>query len=302
ATVKTFENTGTISGLNGFIALKGTIDNFINKGTIEATGQGGGEAAIRIHTAELQFSSITNFTNEGIIKSSSNGVLIESGNKIGTLTNQGTIESKLNGIDFIDDGGHSSPDKAELGKIVLEEGSSIKAQKKGINMDNQTAKTITTHGIEVKAGASVSGGEAGIYLGKGKEITAPITVSGTVSGGNAGIVNEGSITAPITVSGTVSGGNAGIVNEGRMARGIINDGEAELVILSRGLVEENEDGNTVTNDGSGSVRIKEWVVTTNEDTGRLRTVHVGGSNRANVKVNSITVDQSGLDINQLNDI
>ncbi|VEG60163.1 autotransporter beta-domain-containing protein [Campylobacter jejuni subsp. doylei] len=279
ATVNTFENTGLISGLSGFITIKGTIETFINKGIIESKGQGGGEAAIRIHTAQLDFSSITNFTNTGTIKSASNGILIESGNKIGTLTNKGTIESKLNGIDFLDDGGYSSPDNTDLGKIVLEEGSSIKAEKKGINIDHQTARSIRVDGIEVKAGASVSGDEAGIYLGKGKEITAPITISGTVSGGNAGIVNEG-----------------------RMAKGIINDGEAELVISNQGLVEENNDGNTVANNGSGSVRIKEWVVTTNEETGRLRTVHVGGSNTENVKVNSITVDQSGLDLNELNDI
>ncbi|ABS43587.1 autotransporter beta-domain protein [Campylobacter jejuni subsp. doylei 269.97] len=304
ATVKTFENTGLISGISGgFITIKGTIENFINKGTIEATGQGGGEAAIRIHTAELQFSSITNFTNTGTIKSNSNGVLIESGNKIGTLTNQGVIESKLNGIDFIDDGGHSSPDNAELGKIVLESGSSIKAEKKGINIDNQTAKTITTNGIEVKAGASVSGDEAGIYLGKGKEITAPITVSGTVSGGNAGIVNEGSITAPITISGTVSGGNAGIVNEseGRMARGITHNGEGELVISNQGLVGKDDEGNTVTNN-KGNVTIKDWVVSTNEETGKLDTVVVGGTKTDSVKVSNITVDQSGLELEELNEI
>ncbi|ENY6720894.1 autotransporter outer membrane beta-barrel domain-containing protein, partial [Campylobacter jejuni] len=120
ATVKTFENIGLISGPSGFIALKGTIENFINKGTIESTSQGGGEAAIRINTTELEFSSITNFTNDGIIKSASNGVLIESGNKIETLTNKRTIESKLNGIGFLDDGGNTSPDNTHLGKIVLE--------------------------------------------------------------------------------------------------------------------------------------------------------------------------------------
>ncbi|SUW98551.1 autotransporter beta-domain-containing protein [Campylobacter jejuni subsp. doylei] len=279
ATVKTFENTGLISGLSGFITIKGTIENFINKGTIESTGQSGGEAAIRIHTAQLDFSSITNFTNTGTIKSASDGVLIESGNKIGTLTNKGTIETQLNGISFFDDGGISSPDKADLGKIILEKDSSIKARNNGININNKTTKTIKVGGIEVQKGASVSGGEAGIYLSKTDEITAPITVSGTVSGGNAGIVNEG-----------------------RMAKGITHNGEAELVISNQGLVGEDDKGNTVANNGSGSVRIKEWVVTTNEETGKLRTVHVGGKNTANVKVNSITVDQSGLDINELNDI
>ncbi|ENE6868763.1 autotransporter outer membrane beta-barrel domain-containing protein, partial [Campylobacter jejuni] len=202
----------------GFITTKGNIETFINKGTIESTSQGGGEAAIRIQTAYLDFSTITHFTNEGTIKSSSNGVLIESGNKIGTLTNKGTIETQLNGISFFDWGGN--PDNARLDKIILEPGSSIKAEKKGINIGHETTKNIKVDGIEVKAGASVSGDEAGIYLGESKEITAPITISGTVSGGNAGIVNKGSITAPITISGTVSGGNAGIVNEGKMTKGI----------------------------------------------------------------------------------
>ncbi|EPZ7279396.1 autotransporter outer membrane beta-barrel domain-containing protein, partial [Campylobacter jejuni] len=245
ATVKTFENTGTISGPFGFITTQGTIDTFINKGIIESKGKSydGKEAAIRIQTAMTSVSTITHLINEGTIKSDShNGILIESGNKIGTIINKGTIETKLNGISFFDYGPGSSPEETQLGKIILEPGSSIKAEKNGIDIDVKTTKTIKADGIEVKAGASVSGGEAGIYLAKGDEIKAPITVSGTVSGGNAGIVNEGSITAPITISGTVSGGNAGIVNEseGKMAKGITHEGEDELVILSRGLVGKDE--------------------------------------------------------------
>ncbi|VEJ46308.1 autotransporter beta-domain-containing protein [Campylobacter jejuni subsp. doylei] len=278
ATVNTFENTGLISGLNGLVILKGTIENFTNSGTIESTSQGGGEAAIRIQTAELDPSSITNFTNDGIIKSSSNGVLIESGNKIETLTNKRTIESKLNGIGFLDDGGHTSPEETHLGKIVLESGSSIKAEKNGIDIDVKTTKTIKVGGIEVKAGASVVGREAGIYLSKTDEITAPITVSGTVSGGNAGIVNEG-----------------------RMAKGIVHEGEGELVISNQGLVGKDNDGNTVTNN-SGSVTIKDWVVTTDEKTGKLDTVRIGGKKTENVQVTNITVDQSGLELEELNEI
>ncbi|EOH9964926.1 autotransporter outer membrane beta-barrel domain-containing protein, partial [Campylobacter jejuni] len=281
ATVKTFENTGTISGPFGFITTQGTIDTFINKGIIESKGKSydGKEAAIRIQTAMTSVSTITHLINEGTIKSDShNGILIESGNKIGTIINKGTIETKLNGISFFDYGPGSSPEETQLGKIILEPGSSIKAEKNGIDIDVKTTKTIKADGIEVKAGASVSGGEAGIYLAKGDEIKAPITVSGTVSGGNAGIVNEG-----------------------KMAKGITHNGEAELVISNQGLVGEGNDGNTVANNGSGSVRIKEWLVTTNEE-GKLRTVHVGGSNTANVRVSHITVDQRGLDINELNDI
>ncbi|VEJ46275.1 autotransporter beta-domain-containing protein [Campylobacter jejuni subsp. doylei] len=249
-------------------------------------------------------STINHLINEGTIKSDShNGILIESGNKIGTIINKGTIETKLNGISFFDYGPDSSPEETHLGKIILEEGSSIKAEKNGIDIDVKTKKTIKADGIEVKAGASVSGGEAGIYLGKGKEITAPITISGTVSGGNAGIVNEGSITAPITISGTVSGGNAGIVNEseGKMAKGITHEGEGELVISNQGLVGKDNDGNTVTNN-SGSVTIKDWVVTTDEKTGKLDTVRIGGKKTENVQVTNITVDQSGLELEELNEI
>ncbi|EAK0344059.1 autotransporter outer membrane beta-barrel domain-containing protein, partial [Campylobacter jejuni] len=142
ATVKTFENTGLISGTIGVITTKGTIDNFINKGTIESKGKGGREAAIQIQAVYSNTSSIAHFTNEGTIKSDSNGVLIESGNKIGTIINKGTIETELNGISFFDDGGISSPDKADLGKIIFEEGSSIKAGNNGININNKTTKTI----------------------------------------------------------------------------------------------------------------------------------------------------------------
>ncbi|SQE23519.1 autotransporter beta-domain-containing protein [Campylobacter jejuni subsp. doylei] len=272
--VKTFENKGTVSGTIGVIATQGTIDNFINKGIIASTSG----AAIQIQTSLDDPSTITHFTNEGTIKSASDGVWIESGNQIGTLTNKGTIESKSNGISFFDYGPGASPDNADLGKIVLEEGSSIKAQKKGINIDHQTARSIKVGGIEVKAGASVSGDEAGIYLGKDKEITAPITISGTVSGGNAGIVNEG-----------------------KMARGITHNGEGELVILSRGLVDKGDDGNTVTNN-KGSVTIKDWVVTTDKDTGKLDTVRIGGEKTENVKVSNITVDQSNVNLEELNEI
>ncbi|AVL48000.1 autotransporter [Campylobacter jejuni subsp. doylei] len=273
-TVKTFENTSTISGTIGVITTQGTIGNFINKGIIASTSG----AAIQIQTSPDKPSSITNFTNEGTIKSASDGVWIESGNQIGTLTNKGTIESKSNGISFFDYGSGASPDNAYLGKIVLEKDSSIKAEKNGINIDHQTTRSIRVDGIEVKAGASVSGDEAGIYLGESKEITAPITISGTVSGGNAGIVNEG-----------------------KMARGITHNGEGELVISNQGLVGEDDKGNTVTNN-KGSVTIKDWVVSTDEDTGKLRTVVIGGTKTDDVKVNSITVDQSNVDLNQLNDI
>ncbi|HFP7530745.1 TPA: autotransporter outer membrane beta-barrel domain-containing protein, partial [Campylobacter jejuni] len=108
-------------------------------------------------------------------------------NKIETLVNRGTIEVNLNGISFYDHG-YGSGDRMELGKIILEEGSSIKAGHNGINIDNGSSKVIEADAIEVQQGAIVSGNNAGIYLGGGKEINAQITIAGEVSGGAAGIV------------------------------------------------------------------------------------------------------------------
>ncbi|VEJ46983.1 autotransporter beta-domain-containing protein [Campylobacter jejuni subsp. doylei] len=311
ATVKTFENTGLISGLNGILVTGGTIETFKNSGIIESKESkgkhDGKEAAIKIRAENNNPFSIAHFTNDGIIKSDFDGVLIESGNKIEALTNKGTIESKSNGISFFGHGPGASPGETDLGKIILEEGSSIKAGKNGINIDHETARSIRVDSIEVQKGASVSGGEAGIVNEKiiggdsGDDKKGGIIILGEVSGRIAGIVNKGSITAPITISGTVSGGNAGIVNEGRMARGIVHEGEGELVISNQGLVGKDKEGNTVTNN-KGSVTIKDWVVTTDKDTGKLDTVRIGGEKTENVKVSNITVDQSNVNLEELNEI
>ncbi|SUW97077.1 autotransporter beta-domain-containing protein [Campylobacter jejuni subsp. doylei] len=307
ATVKTFENTNTglISGLIGILVTGGTIETFKNSGTIESTSQGGRGAAIKIQTENNNPFSIAHFTNEGTIKSASDGVLIESGNKIETLINKGTIESKSNGISFYDNGPGSSPDKTHLGKIILEKGSSIKAEKNGINIDHETARSIRVGGIEVQKGASVSGDEAGIVNERiigDDDKKGGIIISGEVSGRIAGILNKGkgSIAGSIVVE---NGGKLdSIINDegATIGRGITHNGEGDLVILSRGLVGKDDKGNTVTNN-SGSVTIKDWVVSTNEE-GKLRTVVIGGTKTDDVKVNSITVDQSNVDLNELNDI
>ncbi|ELN6398037.1 hypothetical protein RZX05_001893, partial [Campylobacter jejuni] len=259
-------------------------------------------------------------------------------------------------------------------------GSSIKAGNNGINIDHGSSKVIEADAIEVKEGAAVSGNNAGIYLGGGKEINAQITIAGEVSGGAAGIVNEGIIGGSssedkkggIIISGgsvSSSSGGSGIVNQGNgsiageikvesggsveggitntgngsisgnivvedggkldsitntstsdtgisgsitnnsdnkleisngegatIGGGITNNGNADLVISNQGSVGKDENGNTVTNNGSGSVGIKDWVVSTDKETGKLDTVVVGGSGKDNVKVENITVDQSNVNL------
>ncbi|HEB9325692.1 TPA: autotransporter outer membrane beta-barrel domain-containing protein, partial [Campylobacter jejuni] len=152
-TIGTFTNSGLISGITGLKLSASTINNFTNTGTIESTSDNEFAAGISISTISGDASIIENLTNSGTIKSNSNGIIAEAGNYINTLINKDTIEAKLNGISFYDYGDSGgSGNIIKLGKIILEEGSSIKAGNNGINIDHGTSKAIEADGIEVKKG------------------------------------------------------------------------------------------------------------------------------------------------------
>ncbi|EAL5964139.1 autotransporter outer membrane beta-barrel domain-containing protein, partial [Campylobacter jejuni] len=182
--IQTFTNNGTIKGDSGIVLeALATIDNFTNKGTIEAIGAHGIAGSISFLTIYGSSSYIKTFTNEGVLKSNSQGIVAETGNKIDTLINKGTIEASSNGLTFFDEGS-SSGSKVDIGSIILEEGSSIKAGNNGINLNGTSNKPITVSGsIEVKEDASVSGSNAGIVIGSGKKVNAQIKISGSVTGG-----------------------------------------------------------------------------------------------------------------------
>ncbi|ENE9183513.1 hypothetical protein ABOD81_001831, partial [Campylobacter jejuni] len=249
--IETFNNEGLLSGKFGINLVGSTINNFKNTGTIEGTSTHQYGSAINLSGVSDDISIIKTFENEGTIKSvQANGISIGDGNKIETLINKGTIEAGLNGISFFAFGGYQKP--IELGKITLEEGSSIKAGNNGIHIDGSD-EGIKSDAIEVKQGAKIEGGKSGIYLGGGKEINTQITIAGEVSGGAAGIVNEGVIggstssgnTGGIIISGgsvSSSSGGSGIVNQGN---GSIN---GEIKVESGGSVEGG-----ITNTGSGSI-------------------------------------------------
>ncbi|EGN5849288.1 autotransporter outer membrane beta-barrel domain-containing protein, partial [Campylobacter jejuni] len=227
-TITNFNNEGLISGIIGVNLFRAAIENFTNKGTIESTSSNQLAAAVKLSTIFGNSSTIKNFSNEGTIKSNSNGILAEVGNKIETLVNKGTIEASLNGINFYESDDGSSGDKMELGKIILEKGSSIKAGHNGINIDSPS-KPVISDAIEVQQGASVIGGNAGIAIGGGKEINAQITIAGEVSGGAAGIVNEGII-----------GGSS-------------DDDKKGGIIISGGSVSSSSGGSGIVNQGNGSI-------------------------------------------------
>ncbi|AJK82590.1 autotransporter outer membrane beta-barrel domain-containing protein [Campylobacter jejuni] len=110
-----------------------------------------------------------------------------------------------------------------------------------------------------------------------------------------------------TISGGISSSGSGSTSISNSQGSTINNGitvlgSAQVEISNQGSVGKDENGNTVTNNGSGSVGIKDWLVSTDKNTGKLNTVVIGGSGAFNVKVENITVDQSNVDLEELNDI
>ncbi|HID0735892.1 TPA: beta strand repeat-containing protein, partial [Campylobacter jejuni] len=139
--------------------------------------------------------------------------------------------------------------------------------------------------IKIEGGAKVEGGL--VNQGNGS-----ISGSVQVSGGSSidSITNEGNgaISGSITVdkdskldsitntstsdtgiSGSITNNsdNKLEISNGEGATiggGITNNGNADLVISNQGSVGKDDHGNTVTNNGSGSVGIKDWVVSTDK--------------------------------------
>lgn len=255
---------------------------------------------------------------------SGEGSRVEGGRGAGILNRSGKIEGSIT----IKDGAtvtatsNRAIANSRSGSItggITVSGENTKLQGNIINTDNASIGSD----IKIEGGAKVEGGL--VNQGNGS-----ISGSVQVSGGSSidSITNEGNgaISGSITVdkdskldsitnTSTSSTGISGSITnnsdnkleisngEGAtIGGGITNNGNADLVISNQGSVGKDENGNTVTNNGSGSVGIKDWLVSTDKNTGKLNTVVIGGSRAVNVKVENITVDQSNVDLEELNDI
>ncbi|HEB9276023.1 TPA: hypothetical protein RZK10_001822, partial [Campylobacter jejuni] len=164
STIKTFDNSGILSGRVGINISSTTIDNFKNSGTIEGTsGAKQLSGAVFIQSWGTSSSTIKTFENTGLIKNQNgNAIFIGDGNKIETLTNKGTIEAGNNGITFYAFDTNKKP--VNIGKITIEEGGVIKAGNDAIHIDG-SKNGIEGEGIEIEKGGRLEGGNAGIYIG-----------------------------------------------------------------------------------------------------------------------------------------
>ncbi|EJM0817662.1 autotransporter outer membrane beta-barrel domain-containing protein [Campylobacter jejuni] len=334
STITNFDNSGILSGRVGINISSTTIDNFKNSGTIEGTsGAKQLSGAIFIQSWFQTSSTIKNFENTGLIKNqNANAIFIGDGNKIETLKNSGTIEAGNNGITFYAFDTNKKP--VNIGKITIESGGVIKAGNDAIHIDG-SKNGIEGEGIEVKEGGRLEGGNAGIYIGGGKQVNTSINVSGTIQGGNGGIINTGTIGKEgqekqeygITIENgglIASAKGSGILNtdngiiygnifnksnnnlslkndsDATITSGIKNEGGGTIFVNNQGTIDKDNSGNHLTNSGSGSIVIEDWLVTTDKDTGKLDTIIVGGN--GNVSADKITIDEGNLDLGQLDNI
>ncbi|MDE6958128.1 MAG: hypothetical protein K2O80_01015, partial [Helicobacter apodemus] len=207
STIGTFTNEGIIKGGRGVAVRASTIQTIINKGTIETTGKHSQAGAFTVYgEPNKQVSKIKTFINEGVlISANSSGIVYTVGNSIETIINKGTIKAKDNAISVtklyvpnLDTG----KDNEKIGKIILEEGSSLESQKSAISIDIQgTSKKLELGGIEVKKGSTIkSQSGAAIAVAANNQITGNIDIAGKIEA-PTGISNQGKIEASISASG-----------------------------------------------------------------------------------------------------
>ncbi|HEF6624332.1 TPA: hypothetical protein SAU37_001196 [Campylobacter jejuni] len=232
---------------------------------------------------------------------SGEGSRVEGGRGAGILNRSG----KITGSITIKDGAtvtatsNQAISNSRSGSItggITVSGNNTKLKGNIINRDNASIGSD----IKIEGGAKVEGGL--VNQGNGA-ISGSITVDKDSKLDS--ITNTSTSSTGISGSITNNSDNKLEISNGEGATiggGITNNGNADLVISNQGSVGKDENGNTVTNNGSGSVGIKDWLVSTDKNTGKLNTVVIGGSGKDNVKVENITVDQSNVDLEELNDI
>ncbi|EQA8246472.1 autotransporter outer membrane beta-barrel domain-containing protein, partial [Campylobacter jejuni] len=219
-------------------------------------------------------------------------IKIEGGAKVeGGLVNQGKgsitggiTVSRGSSIDSITNEGNG----AISGSITVDKDSKL---------DSITNTSTSSTGI---SGSITNNSDNKLEISNSGNIGGKIESTGSadmvISNSNGGTISGG-ISSSGSGSTSISNSQGSTINNG-----ITVSGSAQVEISNQGSVGKDSNGNTVTNNGSGSVGIKDWLVSTDKNTGKLNTVVIGGRGKDNVKVENITVDQSNVDLDELDNI
>ncbi|EPC1978924.1 hypothetical protein ACRXNF_001399, partial [Campylobacter jejuni] len=199
---------------------------------------------------------------------SGEGSRVEGGSGSGISNQSGKIEGSIK----VEDGATVT---SSSGQAISNSGSgSITG---GITVSGENTKLegniINTGNASIGSDIKIEGG-AKVEGGLVNEGSASITGAITIESGSKldSITNTSTSDTGISGSITNNSDNKLEISNGEGATiggGITNNGNADLVISNQGSVGKDENGNTVTNNGSGSVGIKDWVVSTDKDTGKL---------------------------------
>ncbi|EAL7849009.1 hypothetical protein DWB69_08505, partial [Campylobacter jejuni] len=232
--------------------------------------------------------NISNIGNASI----GSDIKIEDGAKVeGGLVNQGN--GSISGSVQVSGGGSIDSITNEGNGVIS---GSITVDKNS-KLDSITNTSTSSTGI---SGSITNNSDNKLEISNSGNIGGKIESTGSadmvISNSNGGTISGG-ISSSGSGSTSISNSQGSTINNG-----ITVSGSAQVEISNQGSVGKDENGNTVTNNGSGSVGIKDWLVSTDKNTGKLNTVVVGGSRAFNVKVENITVDQSNVDLEELNDI
>lgn len=232
--------------------------------------------------------NISNIGNASI----GSDIKIEDGAKVeGGLVNQGN--GSISGSVQVS-GGSSIDSITNEGNGVISGSITVDKNSK---LDSITNTSTSSTGI---SGSITNNSDNKLEISNSGNIGGKIESTGSadmvISNSNGGTISGG-ISSSGSGSTSISNSQGSTINNG-----ITVSGSAQVEISNQGSVGKDENGNTVTNNGSGSVGIKDWLVSTDKNTGKLDTVVVGGSRAVNVKVENITVDQSNVDLEELNDI
>ncbi|RQD85728.1 beta strand repeat-containing protein, partial [Campylobacter hepaticus] len=339
STLINFINTGTIKATHDKVGavlltvLSGspiTLENFINTGTLDATAHG-----IIVEAGV----SITNLYNNGTIKAQRNGIVFYADNGSGDqgkidniiIGKQGSIEANKNAINIDIIGNDPNLKSLSVGLIDIQAGAKVSGQEAGIKIASGNSSNTKTVGQIIVAG-EVSGKEGGI-VNEGtikasenksssengnkrsrrsleesqqneEESKAAILIkeSGQITSTSGyGIVNKALIDGSII---SKSSSNISIDNQNgaTISGGITNSGSGTLMLNNSGSIGTNDSGYNISNEGSGSVNITSWLIKTDSSTKSLQTLKVGGKSANSVMVENLIVDQSGLNMDELNDI
>ncbi|HEG2598171.1 TPA: hypothetical protein SCV13_001437, partial [Campylobacter jejuni] len=255
--IKSFTNSGLISGNQGVSLSGATINNFNNSGTIQ--GNDGTFGAVFVS------GNITTFENTGIISGKSSGMFVTS--NIKTLINSGTITTAA---DYNAYAGIKLDSGGTIDNIINT--GTIQSESIGIAVSYGKFGTLT-----IENGGIVYGKIAGINVGQwqtlgdlyidgGKDTKKDGTVSGIYSDKYGISLETGSSSQKIylTNGGVIQGNTNGIrlINSASLSGDMILSGEGSMVKGGSGAAISNESGKI-----SGSITIKDGA-TIGSDSGK----------------------------------